>query len=167
MSKNKEKKFRFNIIDALVVVILVVAVFIGVRILSLKPVAQENPEKRIATAVVEIKEVEKALLDKIQVGDKIFLTVDNVDEATVVAKTEAMPNEVIGLNQTNNTFQYSSSQNSKYTGLITIEAEVKEDDANIFVGSTSLKVGKPIFVKGKGYSAKAYVLELETKAKGE
>lgn len=166
MNKKKEKKIRFNIIDALIIIVLVVAVFVGIKILSMKPILQDT-EKRVATAVVELKEVEKALIDKIQVGDKIFLTVDNVDQAVIVGKTEPAPNEVLGLDQETNTYKYTSSQNSKYTSLITIEAEVKEDDANIYAGGTSLKVGKPVFVKGKGYSSKAYIVELETKAKGE
>lgn len=166
MSKKKEKKIKFNSIDALVVVVLIVAVLIGVKILNMKPIIQDT-EKRVVTAVVEIKEAEKALIDKIQVGDKIFLTVDNVDQATVVAKAEAIPNEVVGLDQESNTYKYTSSPNSKHATLVTIEADVKEDDANIYVGGTSLKVGKPVYIKGKGYSSKGYVVELETKAKGE
>lgn len=166
MSKNKEKKMRFNIVDLLIVVGLIVALVVGVRILNMKPVIQDT-EKSIATAVIEIKEVEKNLLDSINVGDTIFLTVDNVDTAKVVALSEPQPTQVLGLDTENGAYKYTSSNNTKYTGYITVEAEVEEDDANIYAGSTSLKVGKAVFVKGKGYSAKGYVVELDTKAKGE
>lgn len=166
MSKNKERKIAFNGIDVLVIVGILVALVVGVRILNMKPLVQEV-ETRIATAVVELKEVDKALLDRIKVGDDIFLTVDNVDRAKVVAVTEPAPNELLGLDEQKGEYKYTSSPNSKYTGYVTVEAEVKEDDANIYAGSTSLKVGKAVFIKGKGYSSKGYVVELDTKAKGE
>lgn len=163
---SKEKKTKFNIIDILIIVVLLVALAVGVRILNMKPTVQ-NTDPRVATAIVELREVEKSLLDSIQVGDDIFLTVDNVDAAKVVAVSEPQQTTTIGLDQEKGEFKYSSSNNSKYTGYITIEADVKEDDANIYAGGTSLKVGKAVFIKGKGYSAKGYVLELDTKAKGE
>ncbi len=166
MSDKKQRKWRFNSIDVLVTLVLIGAVFIGTKILNMAPTMVEV-ETRIATAVVEIAGAEKALIDEIEVGDTIFLTVDNVDPATIIAKQEATPTTLLAFDEATNSYVETSTEEGVYKSLITIEAEVRENDANIYAGNTPLKVGAPVFVKGKGYSSKAYIVELETRAKGE
>lgn len=166
-TSDKKKKVHFNIIDILVIIVLIAAVFVGVKVLTLKPASQPEVETRIATAVVEIRDVEKHFIEQIEVGQKAYLTVDNVDEVTIIDSTGPLPNDILGFDLETGAYTYSSSENSRYKVQLTIQAEVKEDDANIYAGSTSLKVGKGLYIKGKGYSARGFVVELDTKAKGE
>ncbi|ONI38049.1 hypothetical protein AN640_02900 [Candidatus Epulonipiscium fishelsonii] len=151
-------KVKFNWIDGIITLVIIGVLCLGIKLLNRENISLlEN--KVPYTFVAEIANVEMALLEPIQPNDEIYLTVDNVDRA-VISDVMIEPVETLIFDAKNVAYK-EVVMPKKYNGLITIEVMAQEDPANIMVGSTPIKVGKGIFVKGPGYSSKAHILEIK------
>ncbi|PHV71279.1 hypothetical protein CS063_06200 [Sporanaerobium hydrogeniformans] len=163
MSKEiNKKKMKFNIIDVVVIIVLIVAFIIGSRILGLGKKMGIGMEETKATFTVELRDAPLELFNQMQVGDEVNIAIDSVDYGRITAISEPEPTMVQAFDTTTGKYNFVAPQDPRYTAYITIEANANESDASVLVGNTEVKVGKAIFVKGKGYSGKGYVVELDT-----
>ncbi len=159
ISGGDKPKPSFNIIDIAILGVIAIVLVIGIRFLDRNPGSVTTPTTTVQ-ALAEITWTDLNLLERITPGDEIYLTVDNVDKAVVV-DVALKPTIYTGFDQETQTYKETQGIGDSYTGYITIQAQAREDDANFYVGTTSLKVGAPIFIKGKGYSARAFILEMD------
>ncbi len=151
------RKAKFNIIDMLVLFIVVVVIFVGVSLLNLGVDDITADEVRMEV-VAEVTGVRENLVDSIKLGE-VYLTVDNVDTAIVTDVKKSIYQETIYNPQTK-VYELMDSVDSLFDAVVTLELDAVETETDFISGMTKIKVGLPIFIKGKGYSTKGYILEM-------
>ncbi|ONI38579.1 hypothetical protein AN639_11235 [Candidatus Epulonipiscium fishelsonii] len=152
-------KVKFNWIDGIIILIIIGVLGIGIHLLNRENVSFSKP-KVPYNFLAEIANVDMDLLKPIKSGDEIYLTVDNVDKA-IIKDVKIEPVKTIIFDADTSVYKEVDMPH-KYNGFVTIEVMAHEDTANIMVGSTPIKVGKGIFVKGPGYSSKAHILDMKS-----
>ncbi|OOB79408.1 MAG: hypothetical protein BEN19_07640 [Epulopiscium sp. Nuni2H_MBin003] len=158
------KNLKFSIIDIAVILAFAVIVAVGIILLGQGSVAIAAKTVQIEV-IAEIASVDKPLIESIGL-DQIYLTVDNVDTATITNVELETYQETI-YNKYSNSYELVDNVNNKYNGIITFVTEVTESDMDFMRGSTKIKVGLPVYIKGKGYSARAYIIEMRVIGGGE
>ncbi len=163
MSKTtSRKKFKFNIVDILIIIVLIGALIIGSRILGLGRQMGIGLDGTKAIFTVELSDGTLELFNQMQVGDVVNIALDSVDYATITEISEPTPTMVQAFDTITGKYKFAAPQNPRYTAFITVEAEANENESSIYVGNTEVKVGKPVFIKGKGYSGKGFIVKLDT-----
>ncbi len=163
MSKaTSKRKLKFNIVDVFIIIVLIGALIIGSRILGLGRKMGIGLDGTKATFTVELSEGTLELFNQMKVGDVVNIALDSVDYATITEISEPTPTTVQTFDTITGKYKFAAPENPKYSAFITVEAEANENESSIFVGNTEVKVGKPIFIKGKGYSGKGFIVKLDT-----
>ncbi len=139
-------KKRFNIIDALIVlVILCVAVF-GTYFVKQFTTKEIEDTK---TIVFEVTKVKESLSDYIVEGDVVYDGTQNTELGKIVS-FEAMPAATTGTDIKTGKLIKTTVPN-KYDYLITIEADKNKE----------LQVGKHLWIETGHFKAEGYVVEIE------
>lgn len=149
-----EKKAKFTVIDA--VIILIVLAVVGFGAVKL---ASALTDKTNATAefLVELTMKEQELADAMQVGDRITMSLTEKDGG-VIKKIETRPAVQMVYDSINGEYR-NETIDGKIDIYITVEADVEVSDVAVKMGGTSIQVGTDIPVRGKGYASSGYILE--------
>lgn len=158
----KEKK-RFGALDAVIILLVLAAAAVVVLYFNLSGGG---------TAVeveytVEFKAVRKTFEGMPQVGDKVY---DSVKGYYLGVVTDVWYEESTYYTWNHYEQQYETAvAPNEIDCFLKILSNGLENDDVITVGSdnTDVRVGKLMFVKGKGYANSGYIVGLTTKEKGE
>lgn len=155
-AKNVKRKFRFNIIDVILLVIILSASAALVYIFFPSK-TQENAaaDRNVSiTYQLYVSKVADDFKGKINIGDSVVdsVTLYGIGEVADVTYTKAM---FVGVDKTEGKYVYS-----EYPNLIDIAVTVKADavktENSISVNGFTIAVGKKIPFRVPGYTGIAY-----------
>lgn len=152
-----QKRARFTWIDLLI--ILVIAAAAAVIVWKFAP-QNMSGDKTNASFTVMLTSKDHALLDAMHIGDVVSISNKEKDTG-VVTKIEAKQAETLQFNSIKGEYILDRSE-SKKDIYVTIQADASETDRFIQVGSTPVKVGLSMPVRGKGYAASGYIIDVTT-----
>ena len=154
-----QKKVRFTVIDALIIIFVIAAgAFAVFKFMPARMSSQGGKTKAVFTVMISQKE--KDFADAISIGDTVSISNKEKDTGTVVA-VESQPAESLQFNSIDGDYKMQTSPD-KYDVFVTIEGEASEDEKLVSVGTTPVKVGLEMPVRGKGYASMGFVVGLDT-----
>lgn len=148
---------RINILD-LLIVLVIIALAGGVYI---KFFAKENKAAVQTTKVkydIEVKNVNKDYVDAINAGDPIRDSVKG-NNLGIVQDKKVYPASSINMDIENGKFVKVAIPDL-YDVMLTIEADAIVSPRDILVDGADIRVGKKLFVKGKGYANTCFVMKV-------
>lgn len=154
-----QKKVKFTIIDALIIVAVIAAAAVVFKIFApAKMSAGGNQTKAVFTVLLTGKD--KDFADAISIGDVVSISNKEKDTGVVTA-VEAKLAESLEYNANDGKYTIQTI-NDKKDVYVTIEAEATADEKLIQAGTTPIKVGLEIPVRGKGYASMGYIIKADT-----
>lgn len=160
------KKFRFNIIDAFVI-LLIMALVLGASYFIMTEtgiIPQERANEKEITYTLRLSETDAQYLDSFAIGSEVFSSatfaslgnIINVEhEKTLVASPFAEIEEGAA--------QYSVKQaeyGDKYDIYITVKTKGTIDDNGIaYIGSQRVTVGSCVYFKCGNFAATTYITD--------
>lgn len=152
------KKARFTLIDLLIIlVILAGCAFAGVKMLP----NIGNKQKSVVKYTVLLSQKEDGFVDAIHTGDVVSISNKEKDTGTVVG-FEKKTAEVMLYDSIKGEYNIKYLDN-KQDVYVTIESDASVTDSLILAGSTPIKVGLEMPVRGKGYASMGYVIDVSVK----
>ena len=151
------KKFKFGIIDIIIVVLVIAALFVGYKFLN--GGAENSGNKKVISYTVELKNQPEDYKNLIKIGDDIKDSIKGgylgkVSEVEFKDATEVIENKNDG------TFSLAKYQD-RYDVYITIEGTPTSFGDNIMFASQEIKVGKNIYIKNKNYVGSGYIVKMD------
>ncbi len=151
-----EKKVRFTVIDAVIIIVLLAAAVFAC--LKLLPSVMTSGEHRTVDFTVLVQNEDESFADAITIGDRVTISLTEKDGGTVKA-VETKPAQTLAYNSIDGTYANETIE-SKCDVYVTIEADMDISDLALRAGGTPVKVGAEIPVRGKGYASMGYVIEI-------
>ena len=151
-------KKKFNFIDVLIVLFVIIAVAAVCIMYNSKTARKNSGASGELTFTVEVTEVDKNYMDALSKGDRVIFGTSSSDEAEVVS-FEFKPAEKLEKDTANGAFVLSKSDKLS-DAYITLKGTAVKTDDDIKIGSTALKTGDSFEgkAKGAGDSSKAYLI---------
>ncbi len=153
------KKFgRLNVVDILIVLVLILVMIGGGYYLLNRKNSDAQSELKTYTYVVQGQEVVSDLIDMPTIGQNMYNSATSEYLGTLVDFSYEESTET--------TFNFETLEYVKvpmigYSNVsVTISGYGVEDDENITVEGTVVKVGKELNIKGKGYAFKGIIVEV-------
>lgn len=156
-----ENKPKFNLVDALIIVLILAVATVGVLFVKSKTGAGNSGSVTVRYAV-EFKEKDEAL------GEMFKLALENKEGATVTEK-DKIPAKIVGVEVVPSTMTVANSNTGKLTKseiegkydiIVTLESLATETDRDISLGATPIAVGEELAVHGRGISGFGYVVSI-------
>lgn len=153
-------KAKFNFIDALIILVILLAVLAGGYVIASGKLSVGNGKETIKIQYqVEIKEKTKEYGDNIKIGDKVLVG-DKEKAAATVEGVEIVPFKIISEDKTQGIVHYSEVPDV-YDVILTLNSEGSQTDTGIYADNTQVRIGEKITVRGNGYSGNGYIVGLE------
>ena len=157
-----QKKVRFTFIDALIILFVIAAA--AFVVLKFMPAKMASGEKSKATFTVILSRKDENFANAINIGDVV--SISNKEKDTGVVKAvRAINAESLEYNSNEGVYAIQTLEDKKDV-YVTIEADATEDEKLISIGTTPVKVGIAMPVRGKGYASMGFVVELDTEKGG-
>ena len=139
-------KKKFNITDALIILVVLVVAAAAVFVLSAK---DASPQGKTKTIVVEFKEKTEEFCSIPQIGDNILDAATKQELGTLVdIKKEAASTNTTSVEEGK---VVKTLIPNRYTLYLTIELNSATDSA---------KIGKSMYIQGRTYACSGYVVEV-------
>ena len=151
-----EKKIKFTVIDAVIILVILAAFAIGVKKVMPMFMNADGDEKIDFTVLIQKEDI--GFADAITVGDNVTVSLTEKDGGTV-KDVKAEPAVTLAYNSIDGAYSNEIIE-GKYDVYITIEAEASVSDLALKTGGTAVKVGAEIPVRGKGYASMGYVIDI-------
>lgn len=151
-----EKKIKFTVIDAVIILVILAALAIGVKKVIPMFMNAGGDEKIDFTVLIQKEDI--GFADAITVGDNVTVSLTEKDGGTV-KDVKAEPAVTLAYNSIDGAYSNEIIE-GKYDVYITIEAEASVSDLALKTGGTAVKVGAEIPVRGKGYASMGYVIDI-------
>ena len=146
-----EKKAKFTAIDAIIILVILAVIVVGA--IKILPSFTNGSEKEKVDFTVMVQNKDEDFANAITVGD-------DVKDGGVVKNVESKPAVTMVYNSIDGTYSNEVIE-GKYDVYVTIEADTDVSDLAIKAGSTAVKVGAEIPVRGKGYASTGYVIGID------
>lgn len=151
------KKSKFTIIDALIILIILAVVAVGV--LKLAPGIMSGGKKEKVKFTVMVNKADEGISKVVGIGDEVSISFSEKAYAVVTGVSEK---EHIESEFNQNTGKYVSQPvEGKCDVIINLECNASISDTEIANGEVPVRVGSEMPVRGKGYTFKGYVVEVE------
>lgn len=151
------KKSRFTVIDALIIVLVLAAG--AAAILKLAPGLLLGKEKSRVEFTVMVNKADEGVSSIINIGDEVSISFSEKAYAKV---TKVSEEEHIESEFSPSTGRYvSNAVEGKCDVLITLECDASISDTEIANGEVPIRVGSEMPVRGKGYTLKGYVIDVD------
>lgn len=150
---------KFTITDALIIIFA--AVVLTAAVVVLKPKLTDGSSNGKAEFTVLVSEADSGISEIIKPGDEVSLSFSEKAFGTVTAVSEepykkSEFNTVLG--------RYVTQEIDGKSDLkISVECPADISDTAIMNGEVPIRVGAEMPVRGKGYTVKGYVIEVEDK----
>lgn len=159
------KKAKFNVMDCLIVIGVVLCLFGGLYIFgNLKETSSKGADTAKMRYTVEFTKRDKTAAEMFSAaaerGDICFVSEKERAEATLI-DAKCTPAKMLTTNlETGETF-WAEIPDS-YDIVVTLESNGHETETTVTAGEgTNLKIGEEISVKGKGYAGYGFITSLE------
>lgn len=146
-----------NIFDLSLILLLIIVIAGGLWYFN-RPVENTNNVNVFFT--VEFTHKNKDFADKIVVGAQVKDSVKGYYLGVVDAVTSE-PMYTTAYNQLEKKYETNQIE-GLYTVKLTVRANGTESDMDIKAEGQVVKVGKEMFIKGKGFASKGYIIDLLT-----
>lgn len=154
------KKARFNIIDAIIIIIVLIIVFLGYKLINSSDNQLNSGNYKTTSISYEVLSSgnSRESVDMPEIGDDVYdsTTTDYLGEISNVSITE---HEDIYYDENSGVYVEKIVPNS-YDIKITITGEGYSTESDIFVNGHNIKVGDLLNVKSKGYVFITYVINI-------
>ncbi len=156
-----ENKPKFNLMDALIIVLILAVATVGVLFIKSKT-GSGNRDTVTVRYSVEFKEKDAEL------GEMFIKALENKESATATEK-DKIPAKIVDVEVVPSTTMVADSRTGKliaseipgkYNIIVTLESEATETDADISLGATPIAVGEELAVHGRGISGFGYVVAI-------
>jgi len=154
------KKFKFNIVDILVVIAIVVVIAAGVWYLSTAGAGDDV----YTYFVVEFTGRMPGTENDIEIGGEIRDSIRNYFLGHVV-DVRSQPAELLTFDNTTNRFVRSVLP-GRYDVFVTVRGVGTENDSVIQANGQPVRVGQEMFLRGRGYAGIGFITELWTMERG-
>lgn len=148
---------KWTIIDTLIVIVL--AAVLAVAWVMFGPSTGGTKTTQTVEFTVLLSEKEKGLSETMKAGDKVILSYEEKDSG-VIKEIKANPSEVMVYDGLEGVYRNEINEENEDI-YVTVTAECEVTDKWIKTGDTAIKVGQEIPVRGKGYTSKGFVIEIE------
>lgn len=154
-------KAKFNIIDALVILLIIAVGAFGYRFLNGRSGAGADSAKNVKIQYnIELAEKEGYMLGLINEGDKVLIGEKEKIPATVVG-TQVRPAQKIEFDGVSG--QYINADiPERYDIVVMLESEGTESENSVSVQGTAIRVGTATTLKGRDYAGYGFVTEAHT-----
>lgn len=159
MENKKAPRLRFNLFDALIILLALAALF-GALLLRNRSTGTELMRETVPVRVtVELASSPVELGDHIHVGDDVFRSTDG----TYLGKVQAVRSEpheaVIFSNLTEHYVVYNCEDTSDV--YVTIEGDGYYTKKSLVLESVDVRIGTELPIKGKGFAHMGYVYAID------
>lgn len=153
----EKKKFRFTVIDA--VIVLIVLAVIAVGAMKLSPMLIKTSDMRTVSCRVLLADKEKALADAMQVGDTVTMSLTE-KEGGVISAIDTVSAQKTVFDSISGEYVTQDIEN-KCDIYVTVDVNAHITDTAVKSGSVPFKVGAETPVRGKGYAAMGYMIAID------
>ncbi len=165
--ENKQKKFKFNIIDAVVIVVIIaVAAFFAIKFIDFGDgsVASVGTSDQVRY-VVEVDAMKKDVYEAMVAELPAQMIANGAYTSGYIVSAEALPcslTEIEYKDSNNQTVIYHIDPNGEYVKVrFTCEAGLLDGTLLNNVGSQEIRIGRPNYVKGKNIEVVGTIISLE------
>lgn len=151
-----EKKVKFTIIDAVIILIVLAVIVVGAKKL-LPSIINSGGSENVSFTVLLQKE-DANFADAVTVGDNVTISLTEKDGG-VVTDVKSEEAKTLAYNSIDGTYSIQTIE-GKCDVYITIEAKMDTSDIALKAGGTAVKVGAEVPVRGKGYASMGYVIDI-------
>lgn len=150
------KKMKFSFVDAVIVLAVIAVLVLGIKLLP--GISAGGEQKEVYFTVLASKS-DEGIDGLVNVGDEVQISFSEQAFATVVG-VSAEPSEEYEYFQPKGVYMtHVLEGKSDVKVLLKCMADVSE--TKIANGDVPIRVGEEMPVRGKGYTLKGYVIELE------
>ena len=151
------KKSRFTFIDAIIILVILAAG--AAAVIKFAPGILSGGEKSTVSFSVMVSEADEGVSRVIRIGDEVSISFSEKAYAKVTGVSEK---EHIESEFNQNTGKYVSQKvEGKSDVIINLECDADISDTEIANGAVPIRVGSEMPVRGKGYTLKGYVIEVD------
>ena len=151
---------KINLLDAVVILIVIVACLFGYKYISKQQTEVITGNSNSVEYVIRTMESIPESYNMIEEGTVIYDSLKNYQIGTVIKK-EVVPTQKYDINLSDGTYEQTELPMEETVDIIlTIKANASITDQNISIGDYIIKVGKEVYVKGKGYAGKGYIVSI-------
>ena len=148
---NKDKKSRFNVVDLLIIIVVLLALSIFAYFIFLGGSAERGNEKTEIEYTIRIYNLRTELSDKVKEGDEVidaqrFYSIGKV-KSVRCEKSNAATGKIV-----NGKLDYKPS-NDHVDMYITIRASAKKTQNGYTIGGYSLCTGKNVCIRTPGFTS--------------
>lgn len=148
---------KFTITDALIIIFA--AVVLAAAVVILKPKIADNTGAGKAEFTVLVSNTDAGISEIIKPGDEVSLSFSEKAFGTVTAVSE-QPYKKTEFNTVQGRY-ITQEIDGKSDLMISAECPANISDTAIMNGEVPIRVGSEIPVRGKGYTVKGYVIEVD------
>lgn len=165
--ENNKKKTRFNVIDALVV-LLIIAFALGAAyfIMTAKNSRDISQYNKQVVYTVRISGVSADYLDRFSEQDEVFdsKTFASIGKITKITSENTVANSNKAVLGEDGSYSVKQGRyDDKYDIYVTISATADIDNRNvIYVGEQRINVGACVYFRCKGFAATTYITDVQT-----
>lgn len=159
--KSKKNRIRFNFIDVLIIlaILLLGAIVVNLFFPNFVLDYSKNAEKEIQYTV-EFLCVDESLTDKIKENDTVVDSVSKYSVGTVMTVDRNTPYTELEYDEINGTGKLAAYEN-KYNVLVTISVKAEYNEGDGYsVGGKRIAVGEKFSLRFPDYAAEGYCINL-------
>lgn len=150
-------KAKFTLIDAGIIIVILAVLAVGIKIL--KPDMFSNMETQTVNFSVMVTNTDSGIEDIINVGDEVSISFSEQAFAYVTDVKE-VPHEKKEFNSYKGQYETSTIR-GKSDLVIGLKCDATITDTKISNGDLAIRVGNEMPVRGKGYTIKGYVIDVD------
>ena len=151
-----EKKRKFTVVDVIIILVVLAALAFGAK--KLLPSILHPSGMQHIDFTVMLPQQDDNFAEAVKVGDKVTISLTEKDGG-VVKDVRTEPAKAIAFNSIDGSYANEVIE-GKTDVYVTVEADVVSTDLSLKTGGTPVKVGAEVPVRGKGYAAMGYVIEI-------
>ena len=157
------KKVKFNIIDFLIIVAVVVVAVAGVYVLGSKSETAIDKQKTKVVVAMEQKNVDEITKAYYEQNNEV----GNIVSIGIREKISGVVKEIEISNAQKECLDQKTGETKlvdvegKYDLRFIFEIEVDETDRDFLIGTDKIKIGKALNFNGKGYSGYGNVISIK------
>lgn len=152
-----EKKVKFTWIDALIILIVIAAAAIAA--VKFAPSLFAKTEKSKTEFTILISEKDESLAEAMSAGDRVTLSLTENDGG-VIKDIKTEPAELMVFDSIAGAYKIQELEDKRDI-YVTVEADSEITELAVKTGDTKIRVGEQIPVRGKGYAASGYIIEVD------
>ncbi len=150
---------KFNFLDVLIVMAVIVIAFVGVKMLRGASGAEQATQVSKVIYTVEQADATLEQVEAVKIGDRVNVGVNGVDSSTVL-DVQYSPAEKVEFDSLTGVYKKVKIP-ERYALQVTCEADATVTDMSISAGNTPVRVGAEFALKGRGYAVIGYVIKSE------